>query len=602
MLKTLYETWSILTSIKQVGTNSFKVIADDGCNWFNSSLTKKVLSQYDSHRLMWDNARHTMVKYDKKNFNKRNYHTKTRFYSSSKSETIQEIDLQQNSISNSNSISISKSNAKSNSKSNPKSNSKSNAKSNTKSNSNSDANSNPNSINNVIGANKTPQVQLNQSQVPSTRLSRIFHYGQLAAGMTYGAATSGLKHLASGNTHQVTMKSLLLSPANIERMAKKFSKMRGAALKIGQMMSFQDNSILPAEIQQILLKVQNSAHYMPANQLYKVMESDLGRDWRERLFTKFDDYPIAAASIGQVHNAITKDLTPVVVKVQYPGVVDSIDSDLNNLLMLLTASSLLPKGLFLDKTIANARTELKWECDYIKEAQSLIRFRELIKFDPVFQVPRVFHNICGEHVLTMEKMNGIEIIKGNWDQKTKDWIATQIMKLTLTEIKLKFMQTDPNWANFLYNESTKKIELLDFGAAREFPDEFTHNYIQVLRAAIKKDRKGVEKYSKILGYLTGLESQNMIDCHVDSVMVLGECFSPIDNKGQPFNFAQQTITDRVRGNISVMLNERLTPPPEETYSLHRKLSGVFLLCARLNATVPCEQLFRDIIGFEDETH
>ena len=63
--------------------------------------------------------------------------------------------------------------------------------------------------------------------------------------------------------------------------------------------------------------------------------------------------------------------------------------------------------------------------------------------------------------------------------------------------------------------------------------------------------------------------------------------------------SKQTISDRVRGNVGLMLNERLTPPPEETYSLHRKLSGVFLLCSRLNATVPCEDLFREIIGYED---
>jgi len=452
----------------------------------------------------------------------------------------------------------------------------------------------------IIGSTEKPKgFQMSSSEVPSTRLARIFHYGSLAAGMGFGAAKQGIKHYAAGNTSSLSMKSLILSPANIERMAKKFSKMRGAALKIGQMMSFQDSSILPAEIQQILMRVQNSAHYMPPGQLERVMLADLGANWRERLFSSFDDVPIAAASIGQVHTAVTEDLTPVVVKVQYPGVVDSIDSDLNNLLLLLTASSILPAGLFLDKTIANARTELKWECDYIREAQNLIRFRDLIKDDDAFTVPRVYHNLCGEHVLTMEKMRGVEIVKGNWDQATKDWIATNIMRLCLMEIKqLKFMQTDPNWANFLYNENTKKIELLDFGAAREFSDEFVEDYIQVLRAAVKKDRDMVELYSKKLGYLTGLESPQMTEAHIDSVMVLGEAFSPVDNNGKPFDFSHQTITDRVRGNVGVMLSERLTPPPEETYSLHRKLSGVFLLCSRLGATVPCEDLFREIIGHE----
>lgn len=442
--------------------------------------------------------------------------------------------------------------------------------------------------------------EMSQSEVPSGRLSRIFHYGSLAAGIGLNAASEGLKHYASGKTEPLSMKSLVLSPLNIERMAKKFSKMRGAALKIGQMLSLQDSNFLPKEIQHILLRVQNSAHYMPPGQLERVMVGDLGLNWRERLFTSFDDVPIAAASIGQVHTAVTEDLTPVVVKVQYPGVANSIDSDLSNILMLLTASSLLPPGLFLDKTIANARVELKWECDYIREAQSLIRMREFLKDDEVFEVPRVFHQLCGEHVLTMERMRGVEIVKGDWDLATKDWIATNIMRLCLLEIKkFKFMQTDPNWANFLYNEKTKKIELLDFGAARDFSDHFIENYVEVLRAAVKKDRQKVEQVSRDLGYLTGLESPQMVKAHVDSVMCLGEAFSPVDNNGQPFNFKKQTITDRVRGNVGLMLNERLTPPPEETYSLHRKLSGVFLLCARLNATVPCEDLFREIIGYED---
>ncbi|OBA19886.1 ABC1-domain-containing protein [Metschnikowia bicuspidata var. bicuspidata NRRL YB-4993] len=452
----------------------------------------------------------------------------------------------------------------------------------------------------VVGSKVKPTFEMSQSEVPATRLARIFHYGTLAAGMGLSAASHGIKHYALGNKDSLTMKSLFLSPANIERMAKKFSQMRGAALKIGQMLSLQDSSILPVEIQQILLRVQNLAHYMPPAQLERVMSKELGLQWRKRFFTSFQDVPFAAASIGQVHDAVTEDLTQVVVKVQYPGVADSIDSDLNNMLMILTALSILPPGLFLDKSIANARVELKWECDYIREAQNLIRFRELLKDDPNFEVPRVIHNMCGEHVLTMEKMKGKEIVKGDWDQETKNWIATNIMRLCLKELKqFKFMQTDPNWANFLYNNDTKKIELLDFGAAREYKDEFVDDYVEVLRAAVKGDRKSVEKYSVKLGYLTGLESPAMVRAHVDSVMVLGEAFVPRE-EGRLFNFKKQTITDRVRDNIGLMLNERLSPPPEETYSLHRKLSGVFLLCSKLDASVPCAQMFKDIVGYGDD--
>ncbi len=444
---------------------------------------------------------------------------------------------------------------------------------------------------------KKNKFELKSSAMPSSRMSRLFHYGALATGVGVGVVEESIKRLVNNPSGG---NSLIFTPGNIERISTKLSKMRGAALKLGQMLSLQDNKVLPEEIQQILLRVQNSAHYMPTYQLNTIMKNELGNNWREECFESFDDVPIAAASIGQVHNAVTKEGEKVVVKVQYPGVADSIDSDLNNVMMLLTASRLLPNGLFLDKTVANARVELKWECDYLREASNMEKFAKLLENNSdTFSVPKVYKNISTKKVLTMERMEGIEIVKGNWDQETRNRIATGIMKLCLEEIAIyKFMQTDPNWANFLYNPKTKKIELLDFGSARGFGDEFIKNYLGVLRAAIKNDRFKCEEYSLKLGYLTGFESPKMLNAHVDSIIALGEPFN-ITNNGKCFDFKNQTVTDRVRGNISTMLEERLVPPPEETYSLHRKLSGAFLLSARLEAEIPCQTLFEDIVGLED---
>lgn len=441
--------------------------------------------------------------------------------------------------------------------------------------------------------------EMQSSAVPSGRMSRLFHYGSLATGLGVGAIGESIRRLSGDNSHSG---SLVLTPGNVERLVKSLSQMRGAALKIGQQLSFQDSRVFPPEIQQIFSRVQNSANYMPADQLHKVLNKELGSNWRNDLFSSFEDKPIAAASIGQVNTAVLRDsYEPVAIKVQYPGVADSIDSDLNNLMVLMTASSMLPEGLFLDKTVANARVELKWECDYVREAQNLEKFHELLEPYPDFTVPKVYHEASTDKVITMERLRGQDIIKGGWDQETKNWIATRIMELCLLEIaKFKFMQTDPNWANFLYNPKTKKLELLDFGASRGYSDEFISDYLNCLRASVRKDRAACEKYSLELGYLTGLESKAMLKAHIDSMLTLGEPFNG-DNNGGNFSFADQTVTDRVRENIGVMLKERLAPPPEETYGLHRKLSGAFLLCAKLNAEVPCQQLFEDIVGIEDQS-
>ncbi|NXD32249.1 COQ8B kinase, partial [Spelaeornis formosus] len=414
--------------------------------------------------------------------------------------------------------------------------------------------------------------------------------GSLAASLSLGAASESIRRTTGGGGQG----SVFMSDANVRRLVATLGRMRGAALKLGQFMSIQDNHMLPPEIEKVLQQVQAHANYMPDWQMERVMSEELGSEWQS-LFSSFDRTPVASASIGQVHRAVLASTgTPVAVKIQFPGIAGSINSDLANLSILIRSSALLPKGLYLQNTIAVMRRELEDECDYVREAASGKKFTEFLADDPFFVVPKVIDEATTGKVLTTEWMSGkpLSRMKG-MSQEIRDTIGTNILRLCLQELfHFRFMQTDPNWANFLYDQPANKIQLIDFGASREYTKEFMDGWFRLLKAALDGDRGAMKTESEALGYLTGEENDEMLQAHLDSMALLA---SPFSHEG-PYPFENQTITDSVRALIPIMLKHRLTPPPPETYSLNRKLSGAFLMCARLGAHVDCKKLWEENVS------
>lgn len=437
----------------------------------------------------------------------------------------------------------------------------------------------------------TPPPTMRERAVPSTQAGRLFGFGSLAVRLALGDVVDRASHALSGKTGP-----RVLSDENAERLAESLCRMRGAALKLGQMLSIQDSSTMPPSLAKALERVKQAADYMPRKQLEGQLTKHLGENWREK-FSEFDYVPIAAASIGQVHRGKLLDGTEVAIKIQYPGVAESIDSDLQNLKTLVRVTNLLPPGLFVDNIIKVASEELSEECDYLREAQSQQRYREHILADPILRkhvnVPEVFAELCTDRVLVTRLVPGINIDKAlQYPQEVRNAIARTQLILAIRELfEWRFVQSDPNFANFLYDHPSKTVHLIDFGAARAYDKTFVDGYMRLVWAAANKDRQTLLDVSKDLGFITGDESKVFLDAHVEAGFVVGEPFL-LANQSM-FDFANSHLTQRIGAYGSTFMQYRLTPPPNEAYSLHRKLAGAFLLCIRLQAQIPCRDILED---------
>lgn len=439
-----------------------------------------------------------------------------------------------------------------------------------------------------------PRRRPRERKVPSTPFTRALGFASLGAGLAWGTVQESARRLVFGgpNTEgNQSSVSSFISEQNAQRLALALCRMRGAALKLGQMLSIQDESLVPPPILAALEMVRQGADVMPKSQLNKVLNAELGADWSSKL-RSFEYEPLAAASIGQVHRAITHDGLHVAMKIQYPGVADSIESDIQNVKLLLDYTKLIPEGLYLDQAMKVAKEELSRECDYILEAKNQQRYRDFLANNDAFYVPLVVEELSSRRVLTTELVSGVPIDKVKvLDQETRNCVGKKLLELTLMELfKFRFMQTDPNWSNFLYDKKANVINLIDFGAARDFPKSFVDDYLRMVVACANSDKDRVIEMSRRLGFLTGMESEVMLDAHVQAGFIVGLPFA----KPGGYDFRATNIAQSVSHLGATMLKHRLTPPPDEAYSLHRKLSGAFLACIKLGAVVPCREMLLDV--------
>lgn len=350
---------------------------------------------------------------------------------------------------------------------------------------------------------------------------------------------------------------------------------------------------MPEPIKQALEKARAEANIMPKSQLKKILKKEYGTNWKQK-FSKFDEKPFAAASIGQVHFAETHSGERMAIKIQYPGVAQSIDSDLNNLKNLFNLFKIFPKGLYIDDLIKNLGNELRMECNYIEEAEKQRHFKEMFQEDKYFFVPEVKREFCSNLILASQFVDGDNVDElDDVSQEIRDKVGSKILELCLRELfEFNYMQTDPNPANFFYDRERDRINLIDFGAARRFDKEFVDNYMKIVYSAATNDKETLLEYSKKIGFLNGKENEIMRDSHANATFAVGEPFN-INNE-EIFDFGNQNLTKRIYKLLPLMLKHRLKAPPTEVYSLHRKLSGAYLICIKLKSRVKSKKMFFDL--------
>lgn len=427
----------------------------------------------------------------------------------------------------------------------------------------------------------------NFAKVPKSRIARMTKLGSLASRIATGMLTEGVRQLAKGNRPKAS--DLLLTPANAIRVADQLAQLRGAAMKVGQLLSMDAGDLLPKELAELLSRLRADARAMPISQLNHVLETEWNPNWQTQ-FSQFSFYPVAAASIGQVHAASTHDGRHLALKIQYPGIKESIDSDVDNVATLLNISGLIPKEVDFKALLEEAKHQLHAEADYQLEARLLRTYKSLLADDD-YLLPEVFDDLTTSNILAMSYVEGEPIESlSNQSQFIRNRVMELAFKLLFREIfEFRLVQTDPNFANFLYNKSTHQLVLLDFGATRPYPDFISEGYRQLMSGAVTDNRKMMQDALCQIGFFSQPIEPQQQEAVIDLCV---QACEPLKFNGE-YDFGVTDLATRIRdaGTALSMEQGYWHTPPADAIFLHRKLGGLYLLAARLKARVNVSRIF-----------
>jgi predicted unusual protein kinase regulating ubiquinone biosynthesis (AarF/ABC1/UbiB family) len=378
-----------------------------------------------------------------------------------------------------------------------------------------------------------------------------------------------------------------------EAVARTMGQMKGAFMKLGQMMSFITDGI-PAEYRASLATLQAQAPPMDAALLRDIAERELGRPL-ERAFASFDDQPLASASIGQVHRARLPDGREVVVKIQYPGVAEAITSDLANVGVLYRMMAMFYPNLDPRPVVDELRARLTEELDYSREARNQTLFHERYQEHPFIRVPAVITSHSSARVLTSEYVAGRRFAdlladdpaaRSRWGEILWRFVFSSI-------IEHGVFNGDPHPGNYLVDDQDRVV-FLDFGCIKYFPEEMLANWLALVRSHFDGEPERFRSNAVRLGFLP--ESAPVTGATLYEYF--GYFYEPF-RADRHFEFTSEYNAASIRMIFKpdgpfAGLHKQLNLPPDFVF-VNRIQWGVYSILAQLQARANWHRIHREYL-------
>ncbi|RKG30901.1 ABC1 kinase family protein [Acinetobacter tianfuensis] len=385
-----------------------------------------------------------------------------------------------------------------------------------------------------------------------------------------------------------------------EYLVAEIGKLKGSIVKIGQMMALYGEHFLPEEITQALNTLNNQTVALDWPAIKKQLQDQLGSKLDD---LTIDHEPLGTASLAQVHRATRKsDGLELVLKVQYPGVADAIDSDMNLFKNMLKLTRMVPQTREFDQWFEEVREMMHREVDYKIEAETTRRFGARLKEDPRYIVPQIIDSYCTQQVLCMTFERGVPInspVMLSLPQERRNALGEASLEIAVREIfEWGEMQTDPNFGNYLVRlgdgESIKdKIVLLDFGAIRQFDSNLLSVARNLINAGFDHDAE------KMVAAMTGYDFFDAMPLSIKPDMakvflLATEAFSsPLNNPNLPagimdehmrYDWKKSQLHSRVMQQASKSMASRyFSVPPKEFMFISRKFIGAYTFMTVIEA-------------------